>query len=145
MHYNLRYDSSKREALLKLTYFTDRGCVIELKKVEDTRTNLQNRALHLYFEHVANALLEVGYDYVYCNPFDGELIHVPFTKDLVKNYIWRPLQEKMFEVESTTKLTTKMIDDILTVLSSWLGEKNQTVNFPCQFDLLVKRMNENNQ
>lgn len=142
MQYNLKFNSSKKEAFLKLGYFCEKGFIVEIKKIEDTRTSLQNRALHLYFEHVASALLEVGYDYVYVNPIDGDLIHIPFTKDLVKNYIWRPLQNRMFEIESTTKLTTKMIDEILTVLSLWLGEKNKTVNFPCEFDLLVKRMNK---
>jgi len=143
MQFNLSHKSAKLKAFQQLGYYAEKGFIIDLKKVENTRTNLQNRALHLYFKHVADALLEVGYDYIYINPIDGDFIYIPFTGDLVKNYIWRPLQEKMFEIESTTKLTTKMIDEILTVLSLWLGEKNKSVTFPCEFDLLVKRMNEN--
>jgi len=142
MQYNLKFNSVKKEAFLKLGYFCEQGYIVELKKIDDTRTSLQNKALHLYFRMVSDALNDIGYDYVYVNALDGEMIHIPFTGDLVKNYIWRPLQQRMCEIESTTKLTTKMIDEILTVLSLWLGEKNKTVNFPCEFDLLIKKMNE---
>jgi len=49
----------------------------------------------------------------------------------------------MFEIESTTKLTTKMINDILEVLGLWLGEKNKNVNFPNKLDMLIEQLNEN--
>jgi len=65
MQYNLRFNSSKKEAFLRLGYYAEKGYIVELKNIENTRSSLQNRALHLYFEHVAQALLEVGYDYAF--------------------------------------------------------------------------------
>lgn len=139
MPYNLKNEYQKREAFAKLEYHAKNGHTVDLKKIENSRTSQQNRALHLYFEHVAKTLLEVGYDYCYVNPIDGEIIRIPFTKELVKEYIWKPLQDKMFQIESTTQLTSPMINAILEVLSLWLGEKNKEVNFPNRIDLLIEK------
>lgn len=140
MPYNLKNESQKREAFAKLEYHAKNGHTVDLKKIENSRTSQQNRALHLYFEHVANALVDVGFDYCYVNPISGEIIRIPFTKDLVKEYIWKPLQDKMFQIDSTTQLTTPMINGILEVLSLWLGEKNKEVNFPNRLDQLIENM-----
>ena len=140
MPYNLKNESQKREAFAKLEYHARNGHTINLKKIESSRTSQQNRALHLYFEHVANALIDVGFDYCYVNPVSSEIIRIPFTKDLVKEYIWRPIQETMFQIESTTQLTTPMINDMLGVLSLWLGEKNKEVSFPNRLDQLIENM-----
>ena len=140
MYFNLKIESIKREAFAKLEYHAKNGHTVELKKIDNSRTNQQNRALHLYFDHVAKALVEVGFDYCYVNPIDGEIIRIPFTKELVKEYIWKPLQDKMFQIESTTQLTTPMINDMLSVLSLWLGEKNKEVNFPNRLDQLIENM-----
>ena len=140
MPYNLKNESQKCEAFAKLECHAKNGHTVELKKIDSSRTSQQNRALHLYFEHVANALVEVGFDYCYVNPISGEIIRIPFTKDLVKEYIWRPIQETMFQIESTTQLTTPMINDMLSVLSLWLGEKNKEVNFPNKLDQLIENM-----
>ena len=140
MPYNLKNESQKREAFAKLEYHTKNGHTVDLKKIDSSRTSQQNRALHLYFEHIANALIEVGFDYCYVNPISGEIIRIPFTKDLVKKYIWGPIQKTMFQIESTTQLTTPMINDMLSVLSLWLGEKNKEVNFPNKLDQLIENM-----
>lgn len=140
MPYNLKNESQKREAFAKLEYHAKNGHTVELKKIENIRTGQQNRALHLYFKHVANALVEVGFDYCYVNPISGEIIRIPFTKELVKEYIWKQIQETMFQIESTTQLTTPMINDMLSVLSLWLGEKNKEVSFPNRLDQLIENM-----
>lgn len=141
MIYNLAYKQSKVKAFKKLSEYSDKGLIIDLGLVKKNRSNLQNRALHLYFKQVANVLLEIGYDFNYTNPFTGEIKEIPYTGDLVKEYIWRPLQETMFKIESTTKLNTAMINDILEVLSSWLAKVGVTVTFPNKFDLLLKQLN----
>jgi hypothetical protein len=139
--HNLATKQGKIEAFRKLSEYSNKGIIIDIEYVKNTRTSLQNRALHLYYKHIANALLEVGYDFCYSNPFTGEIISIPYTGDLVKNYIWRPLQVKIFEIESTKELTTEMINNILEAISLWLSEKNIAVNFPNKIDLLIKQMN----
>lgn len=143
-----RYNTANKQGAIdaqkQLDFYKSKGLIIDIDLVNNTRSNLQNRALHLYYKHVATALLEVGVNYHYVDEMTGEIMEIPYTGDLVKNFIWRPLQEKMFEIESTTKLTTQMINDILDVLSLWLSEKNKSVTFPNKMDLLIKQLNQSN-
>lgn len=140
MAYNLKYKQAKTEAFKQLSFHSENGHTIEIKHLKDVRTSLQNRALHLYFKNAANALVEVGYNYNYVDAMTGELMEIPYTKDLFKEFIWKPLQNTMFQIESTTKLTTKMINDILQVLSPWLAEKNKYVKFPNKIDFLLDKL-----
>ncbi|MDH4127115.1 MAG: hypothetical protein OEV44_00065 [Spirochaetota bacterium] len=142
MRYNLSYKESKINAFKKLSEYSEKGLIIDISLIKKTRSNLQNRALHLYFIMLAGEFLNIGYDFNYTNPFTNEIISIPYTGDLVKEYIWRPLQNQMFKIESTTKLTTEMINLILEVISNWLAEKEICVNFPNKFDLLIKQLNE---
>lgn len=140
--YNLKYKQSKTEAFKRLSEYSEKGEIIDLGIVKKTRSSLQNRALHLYFKLVANALLEVGYDYHWTFPISGEIISIPYTGDLVKEWIWKPLQNTIFKLESTTKLTTQMINDILEVMSNWLADLGITVKFPNKFDQLIEQLNK---
>lgn len=143
-----RYNLATKQGIVNckknVDYHTEKGHIIEQKYIRKTRTNLENRALHLYYKHGADALLEVGFNFTYINQMTGEFIEIPFTGELFKDHIWRPLQIAMFKIESTTKLTNQMINDILTALSPWLTEKNKYVKFPNKIDLLIKQMNESN-
>ena len=43
----------------------------------------------------------------------------------------KALQDKLFEIESTTKLTTRMINSIVDSITLWLSEKGANkVEFP---------------
>lgn len=130
-------------AFLELSRLSESKCTVEIKKLSETRSSQENRALHLYFTKVAECLVEVGIDFIYTNVITGDMISIPFTGDLVKNHIWRPLQITMFEIESTTKLTNKMINDILEVMANWLAEKGKVVNFPNRIDLIIEQMEKN--
>ena len=88
--------------------------------MKDKRTTQQNKALHKYCEMLAESLNDAGLDLRKTLRHD---IEVPWTKDLVKEYLWRPIQEAMTEKESTTDLTTVEPSEIHTVLSRHLGEK----------------------
>jgi hypothetical protein len=50
-------------------------------------------------------------------------IDIPWTEENVKNHMWRPIQEAMYEKESTTELSTVEISDVYLVLSRHLSEK----------------------
>ena len=141
--YNLATKQGVINAKSNLSYHISKGSIIDQKAIKKTRSNTENRALHLYYRHVADALLDIGCDFVYTDEITGEKMEIPYTGDMVKNFIWRPLQETMFKIESTTKLTNQMINDILDVLSLWLSGKNKMVKFPNRIELLIKQMNEN--
>ena len=84
------------------------------------RTLLQNRALHLYFQMVADKLNESGQDVRQTLRHD---IEIPWTEELVKDHLWRVLQKAMTKKESTTELDTKEISEIYEVLSRHLATK----------------------
>ena len=84
--------------------------------MDQPRTIPQNNALHLYFQMVADALNDAGYDVRHVVKPD---IDIPWTKELVKNHLWRPVQKLAFEKESTTELLKqKEIDKIWEILAT---------------------------
>ena len=83
------------------------------------RTLSQNAALHKYFELLANALNDAGYDV-------GTTIKVPvdFTKDTVKEYMAKPIMTALHpDKESTTELTTVEVNEIYEHLNRLTAEK----------------------
>ena len=142
--YNLGTRQGQINCKKNTDYHTKKVHTIEQKYIRNTRTNAENRALHLYYKNAADCLVEIGYNHKYINHITGEIIEIPFTKDLFKDKIWRELQIEMFKIESTTELTNPMINDILEALGLWLAEKNILVKFPNKIDLLIAQMNKNN-
>ena len=97
-------------------------------KEEEQRTILQNKALHKYFELLAEALNNAGWD---MKKTLKEEVEIPWTKDMVKNHLWRPIQEIMFSKHSTTEMNTKDPSEIYVVLDRHLSSKTGVhVEFP---------------
>ncbi len=91
-----------------------------MKETEKQRTNRQNRALHLYFKMLADVLNDAGLD---MKKVLKPEIDIPWSKDTIKEYLWRPIQKAQVMKESTTQLTTKEIDLIFDTLNRHLSEK----------------------
>ena len=93
-----------------------------------TRTLQQNKALHVYFEAIAETLNNAGLDMkVVLKPE----VDIPWTKETVKDFLWRSVQKAQLGKRSTTELTTKDIDKIYDTLTRHLGEKfGVFVSFP---------------
>ena len=89
-------------------------------KVHPTRTNRQNRSLHKYCEEVADALNAAGWDMK--KTLKPE-VDIPWNKDMVKEHLWRPIQEIVLDKESTTELDTSEPSKVYDVLDRHLGEK----------------------
>jgi hypothetical protein len=106
------------------------------------RTLKQNRALHLMYEHLAQELNDAGWD---MKRTLKQEIDIAWTKESVKEYLWRPIQELMLKKKSTTELTTKDIDKVMNTLIRHLGEKlGIEIRFPSVETLMMKqRKNEN--
>lgn len=99
-------------------------CQCEIK----TRTTRQNSSLHLYFTLLAEALNEAGYDMKKTIRQD---VDIPWTPIMIKEYLWKPLQDVMIKKKSTTRLQTKDIDKIYDVLNRTIGERTGVfVPFP---------------
>ena len=87
---------------------------------EDQRTIQQNKALHKYFEILAETLNDAGLDMrVVLKPH----VEIPWGKETVKDFLWRPIQSLQLGKRSTTELTTKDINKIYDTLNRHLAEK----------------------
>ena len=111
-------------------------CEFELKKVSNTRTSQQNRALHLYFSFISNELNELGLEFHYQGLTQDGLTSI-YTSDIVKNFIWRPIQTSMFDIKSTKDLTTDQMNKIIDVITKFFGDKGVNLHFP-SIETLIK-------
>lgn len=103
---------------------------------EKIRTDKQNKALHLYFTHLAEALNENGLD---MRKTLKPSIEIPWTPKTVKDYLWRPIMKAQVMKESTTELTTKEIDLVFDTLNRHLSEKfGLSVPFPSIEELMME-------
>jgi hypothetical protein len=86
----------------------------------DIRTIQQNKALHLYCKMLAEALNDAGLDMK--KTLKAE-IDIPWNKERVKEFLWKPIQEAMTNKMTTTALTTIEPSGIYLVLDRHLSEK----------------------
>ena len=94
---------------------------VDIDKEKYRRTPTQNDSLHLYYEHLAEALNDGGYSVkiVLQHKLDAD-----WNKELVKELLWRPMQKVRTGKESTTELDKQLdITDIWEHLNRFTGEK----------------------
>lgn len=91
-----------------------------VERIEKTRTSQQNRALHLYFAQLAEALNDAGMD---MRAVIRTNVEIPWTPLSIKEYLWRPVQNKSLHKKSTTELTIGEIDKIYEVVNKVVGER----------------------
>lgn len=91
-----------------------------LKMESKPRTQRQSNALHLYFELLAEALGEAGLD---MRKTLKPTIEIPWNKETVKEYLFKPIMKAQLNKESTTEMTTKEVDQVIETLNRHLGEK----------------------
>ena len=91
------------------------------------RSQTQNAALHLFCSQLADALNDAGFDF---REFVREGYAVPFNENLVKEYLWRPIQKAITGKDSTTKPERKEYAAIYDVLNLKLAEHGIFVPWP---------------
>jgi len=116
---------------LKAEFAKEKRLEVEVKS-RGYRTLTQNKALHLYCGMVADALNDAGYD---VNTFFKGGYSVPFSKEIVKTELWKPIQKAMTDETSTTKVKKLEYSDIYDVLNSKLAEYGIHVPFPSRENL----------
>lgn len=95
------------------------------------RTPQQNNALHKYFELVAEELNNAGFD------IQKTITHqmdIPWSKESVKELIWRQAQKTLKQKVSTTELSTKDIDEVYDVVNRYLAQFGIHIPFPSFHD-----------
>lgn len=96
---------------------------IEIKVLKGRqRTLTQNKAIHKYFEMLADALNDGGYTIakVITKPLE-----LSWSKHTVKEILWRTVQKAILDKESTTKLeraeVSKVYDELNNIMSARYG------------------------
>ena len=119
-----------KEAVEWLLKNEGKTCWAEVGRETGVRTDTQNRSLHKGFELIAKTLNDAGLD---MRKVIKPEVDIPFTKESVKEFLWRPIQKAMFSKKSTTELDkVSEIDEVWEVLMRHLGEKHgiEYIEFP---------------
>ena len=111
-----------------------------MEQNEKQRTLQQNRALHKYFEMLAGTLNSAGLDMrVVLKPG----VDIPWSKNSIKEYIWRPIQEAQLRKKSTTELKTNEINLIWETINRHLSEKfGVSEPFPSIEEIMFRQREE---
>jgi F0F1-type ATP synthase delta subunit len=140
MKYNLSNHIESSIAQNQFNHLVINERLIELKEIKKTRSNLQNAALHLFFDIISNELNRMGLEFEYrgikhytkieSQQIKESYYYTRYTPEIVKYFIWVPIQITLFKIESTTELTTQQINEISDVLIKFFGEKGIRILFP---------------
>ena len=116
--------------------FKGKELLVTIEKYTKKRTDNQNRALHLWFTQLAEALNSAGFD---MRKVIRKEVDISWSPLSVKNYLWKPVQEVFCGEKSTTKLTTENIDYIYDIINRTISERTGIhVPFP-NIELLFSR------
>ena len=129
MKYDLNNEIQKAEAKNKFNALVFKKACIEIKEIKETRSAKQNNALHLYYKFISDQLNEMGQEFNY-QGITGNTFSTRFTPEIIKEYTWRPIQMALFNIESTTKIDTKQINEIVEVISKFFAERGIDIEFP---------------
>ena len=105
------------------------------------RTEQQNKALHLYFTQIAEALNHEGFDVrIILQVIAEKGVDMMWSPALVKELLWRRIQKKYLDKHSTIELDSlQEIDRIYDMLNKFLSENFfVSVPFPSIETLIEK-------
>ena len=134
MIFNLQNEKEADEFKEKSAFYLKNGHTVDLIKKKNTRTTKQNSALHLLFTIISSQLNEMGLEFNYIG-LSGKNLSLRHTPHLVKEMVWKPLQRALFDIESTTKLNTEQINEIVDVLTKFFAERGIVIQFPSKEQL----------
>lgn len=96
------------------------------------RTQQQNKALHVGFKLIADALNDAGLD---MRTVLKPGIEIPWDPRTVKEYIFRPVMKLKTGKDSTTELSKHMeIDEVWEILMRFLMQNHGVEYIPFPFD-----------
>ena len=112
---------NKEEAQAFIDYILEnKGAGITYEIHHPTRTNRQNNGIHAYCQEVAEQMAAQGLD---MKTVLKEGVPIVPTKELVKEYMWRPIQKAVTGITTTTKLSTKEVNEVYQQLAHLISTK----------------------
>lgn len=136
MKYNLKNQIEVDKLKYRLNTLIERGAIVDLTELKRTRSSQQNRAMHKFFTIIADELNNIGATFIY--EFGKETIEIPYTSELIKETLWKPIQKALFNKDSTSEITTEEINKVIDVITLKFGEMGIPIMFPNKFDLLLE-------
>lgn len=102
------------------------------KTIDDTispkqRTTQQNRALHKYFELLAETLNDAGLD---MRAVLKPEVEIPWSKMTIKEFLWKPVLKVYLGKRSTADMTTKELDEVYDIVNRHLAKHGVHIPFP---------------
>ena len=96
-------------------------------------TRTQQNALHKGFELLATALNDAGYEMK--EVLAAKSVDVPWTKESVKEVLFKPIMSAMIQKGSTTEMNKVEVSEVWLVLQRHLAENfGVNVDFPHDSD-----------
>jgi hypothetical protein len=122
-----------KKALMEYLVSVDgKPLVVEIKRETGVRSSPQNRSLHLYYEHLAQALNEGG---LTVKKLLEHTIDLEWSGRTVKELIWRPIQIALTGKESTADLDkVSEIDLVYDHINRFISTKGIHVPFPSELN-----------
>ena len=115
--------------------------VCDAKGERATRTELQNRSLHKYFNDLSDAFNAAGLSVSVVLKKLFKRPNFSWSAYLVKERIWREVQEQTLGKASTTKLETKEVSMIYESLNAATGTKlGISIPFPDKYSLIEQQL-----
>jgi len=102
---------------------------METKQEKTERTLRQNKAMHLYFTHLAKELSDAGLDMKKVLEY---AVDIPWTSVSIKECLWRNIMITMFNKTSTTELDRNEVTKIYEVINRLTAGLGVSVEFPSE-------------
>jgi len=105
------------------------------------RSSQENRALHVLFQNIAYELNRLGLEFTF-RGIKGMEIETTYTPEIVKQFLWKPLQDALLKKSSTTQLTHNDIGLIFEILGKHFAERGVVIDFPSMESLKQRKQKE---
>ena len=105
------------------------------KKIKYTRK--QHNAIFVYCEDVAKKFNASGQD---MRKVLKPEVEIPWTKESVYKFMWKKVQEAMFDSDSITKLETDQVSAIYETLNRHTAKRGVSAKFPSKEEDMLNEL-----
>ena len=132
------------ENIIRNKFKFDFGCeILDVENVKETRSTQQNKALHLWYGQLSEALNEKHCD---MRMIIREDVYIEWSPYTIKEYLWRPLQKMLYGKTSTRQLfKSKEIDKIYDYIVKIISEKTKGEVTVPEFPCIEDQLNDQNE
>lgn len=113
MRYVINSELSLKEAQIGLAREWKKDKFLIMSTQKQQRTLTQNKAIHVFFDILAYELNDKD---LTIKETLKQNFSIPWSEKTVKELIWKPVQFKMYETESTRELTTDQVSKVFNVI-----------------------------